>query len=94
MTYFAKIDENDMVVRVISAEQDFIDAEHPGLGPKESWIQTSYNNNIRRCYAGLGYKYYRDASLKDGGIFLRPEEIEYAEKIVEQWKSQGEKNEK
>lgn len=53
MSHFARI-ENNIVVDVIVAEQDFInqiDGE---------WIQTSYNNNIRKNYAGIGMIYDRE----------------------------------
>ena len=65
MTHFAEIDSDGIVLRVIVAEQDFIDSEV--LGPKENWIQTSYNTHkgihtkgktpLRKNYAGIGYKY-------------------------------------
>tara|TARA_R110002167_G_scaffold270856_1_gene477412 strand:- start:64 stop:411 length:348 start_codon:yes stop_codon:yes gene_type:complete len=57
-----------VVARVIVAEQDFIDKEV--LGPKENWIQTSYNTfggvhsdggiPLRKNYAGVGYIYDLD----------------------------------
>jgi len=50
MSHFAKI-ENGIVTEVIVAEQDFIDT----LDGR--WIQTSYNANIRKNYAGIGYTY-------------------------------------
>ncbi len=60
MTYFAEVIDG-IVTKVIVAEQDFID----GLPNKEQWIQTSYNNNIRKNYAGVGYSYdeARDAFI-------------------------------
>ena len=60
MTHFAEVIDG-IVTRVIVAEQDFID----GLPNKEQWIQTSYNNNIRKNYAGVGYSYdeVRDAFI-------------------------------
>ena len=60
MTYFAEVIDG-IVTKVIVAEQDFID----GLPNKEQWIQTSYNNNIRKNYAGRGYSYdeVRDAFI-------------------------------
>lgn len=69
MSHFAQIDSNNKVIQVIVIEQDVIDT---GLfGPKESWIQTSYNTHggvhlqggtpLRKNYAGIGYSY--DASL-------------------------------
>lgn len=60
MTHFAEVIDG-IVTKVIVAEQDFID----GLPNKEQWIQTSYNNNIRKNYAGRGYSYdeVRDAFI-------------------------------
>jgi hypothetical protein len=83
MSHFAQVDENDVVVQVIVAEQDFIDS---GLvGDPASWIQTSYNTRngihygpdgepdggiaLRGNYASIGYKYDR---VND--VFLLPEE--------------------
>ena len=65
MAHFAQIDENNHVVQVIVAEQDFIDS---GLvGDPARWIQTSYNTHagehrlggtpLRKNYAGLGFTY-------------------------------------
>jgi hypothetical protein len=41
MAHFAEIDENNIVLRVIVAEQEFIDSGE--LGDPSKWIQTSYN---------------------------------------------------
>jgi hypothetical protein len=61
MAHFAEIDENNLVTRVLvipdNAEdrgQDYL-ANDLGLGG--TWIQTSYNNNIRKNYAGIGFTY-------------------------------------
>jgi len=71
MSHFAKI-ENDKVVQVIVAEQEFIDSQ-PG-----EWIQTSYNTRggehpegrpLRKNYAGIGYTYDRK---KDAFIEPKP----------------------
>jgi hypothetical protein len=44
MGSFAEIDDNNIVLRVIVAEQDFIDT---GLvGDPSNWIQTSYNTKF------------------------------------------------
>jgi hypothetical protein len=62
MSHFAKV-LNGKVVQVIVAEpeffQTFVDSS-PG-----TWIQTSYNGNIRKNYAGIGYTYdsQRDAFI-------------------------------
>ena len=61
MAHFAEIDENNIVKRVLVVDnsqehrgEDFLSNEL-GLGGR--WIQTSYNNNFRRRYAGIGFKY-------------------------------------
>jgi hypothetical protein len=75
MAHFAEIDETSMVVRVLvvpdseeSNGQDYL-ANVLGLGG--TWIQTSYNGNIRKNFAGIGYTYdpVRDA-------FIAPEPID------------------
>ena len=65
MAHFAEIDSNNIVTRVLVVAneqehrgQDFL-ANELGLGG--NWIQTSYNANFRKHYAGIGYSY--DASL-------------------------------
>lgn len=74
MSHFAQIDDNDIVINVIVAEQAFINSEI--LGSANSWIQTSYNTRanihydtvtnqpdggiaLRGNYAGIGFKYDR-----------------------------------
>ena len=54
MAHFAKV-EDHIVTQVIVAEPEFFDTfvdSSPG-----EWIQTSYNNNIRKNYAGIGFTY-------------------------------------
>ena len=69
MAHFAEIDNNNIVVRVLVVDNSL---EHRGsdflandLGLGGTWIQTSYNNNIRKNYAGIGYTYdaIRDAFI-------------------------------
>lgn len=68
MAHFAEIDENNVVQRVIVVSNDdcgggdFPSSETPGaafcnnlLGG--TWKQTSYNNNFRVRYAGIGFTY-------------------------------------
>ena len=55
MSHFAKIDSNNIVTEVIVAEQDFINSG--AVGDSFLWVQTSYNNNFRKNYAGVGYTY-------------------------------------
>ena len=55
MAHFAKIDNNNLVTEVIVAEKNFINS---GLvGDEFLWVQTSYNNNFRKNFAGIGYTY-------------------------------------
>ena len=54
MSHFAKV-ENGIVTTVIVAEQDFINSGQ--VGDSFLWVQTSYNNNFRKNYAGIGYAY-------------------------------------
>lgn len=73
MSHFAQIDENNIVINVIVAEQDFIDSG--AVGDPSTWIQTSYNTHagehklggtpLRKNYAGIGYTYdsVRDAFI-------------------------------
>lgn len=61
MGHFAKIDENNIVVQVIVAEQAFIDSG--AVGDPAKWIQTSYNTR-----AGV---HYDQDGKPDGGIPLR-----------------------
>jgi len=60
--HYAKI-ENNIVTKVIVAEAEFFDTfvdDSPG-----EWLQTSYNNNIRKNFAGIGFTYdvERDAFI-------------------------------
>jgi len=65
MAHFAKIDSNNIVTEVISAEQDFINSG--AVGDSFLWIQTSYNNNFRKQFGGVGYTYD-----KTNDIFVAP----------------------
>lgn len=83
MSHFAKIDENNIVVQVIVAEQDFINTG--AVGDPTNWIQTSYNTRggihygqdgqpddgvaLRKNFAGKGYTYDAD---RDAFIPPRP----------------------
>ncbi len=71
MGHYAKIDENNVVTQVVVVDnKDMSDAsgvekEHIGAAHLEkilggTWKQTSYNGNIRKNYAGIGYTYRED----------------------------------
>lgn len=79
MAHFAELDENNIVLRVIVVHNsDCLDvngneSEAVGVGFcvklfGGNWVQTSYNGNIRKHYAGIGYKY--DAALD---AFISPQ---------------------
>jgi len=65
MSHFAEVDSTNTVLRVIVAEQDFIDSG--AVGDPKHWIQTSYNTHggvhlnggipLRKNYAEAGYIY-------------------------------------
>ena len=72
MAHFAEIDANGVVQRVIvvankdTADADGNEVESIGVAFCQNllggnWKQTSYNANIRKNYAGIGYTY--DAGL-------------------------------
>ena len=61
MAHFAEINENNIVKQVLVVDNSL---EHRGadflandLGLGGTWIQTSYNHNIRKQFAGIGYTY-------------------------------------
>jgi hypothetical protein len=66
MSHWAEIDENKIVIRVLVGDNNSADegeAFMNSLGG--TWVKTSYNGNIRKNYAGVGFEYdsYRDAFI-------------------------------
>lgn len=63
MAHFAKINDENIVEEVIVISNDDAPNEKAGkkfiadLGIEGNWIQTSYNNNIRGKFAGIGDSY-------------------------------------
>lgn len=70
MAHFAQLDDNNQVTQVIVVNNsDTLDgngqeSEAVGIvfcqslfGADTRWAQTSYNSNIRKNYAGIGYTY-------------------------------------
>jgi hypothetical protein len=71
MSHWAEIDENKTVLRVLvgnNSEPDEGEAFMNSLGG--TWVKTSYNGNIRKNFAGIGYTY--DAE-RDAFIAPKPE---------------------
>ena len=69
MAHFAKLDENNIVTEVLVVSNDILlktdgtESEYKGktflnsLFGIATWVQTSYNGNIRKQFAGIGYTY-------------------------------------
>lgn len=60
MAHFARVENNivtDILVVANDLENRGADFLANDLGLGGTWIQTSYNNNIRKQYAGIGYTY-------------------------------------
>ena len=70
MAYFAELDENNVVLRVISVSNEITtqnseEQEQLGINFCQNlfggiWLQTSFNNRIRKNYAGPGFVYDAD----------------------------------
>ncbi len=52
MAHFAEIDQNNVVLRVMVAEPEFINEGH--MGDPSNWIQTSYNTCDGKHYGANG----------------------------------------
>lgn len=76
MAYFAQIDDDGTVLRVISVSNEHAPDPAPAhseplgqafianaLGLDGTWRQTSYNNSWRKMYAGPGYLFDADAEV-------------------------------
>lgn len=76
MAHFAQLDENNIVIQVIVVnnnellDENNVEQESKGIAFCQSllggnWKQTSYNGNMRKNYAGIGFTYdeSRDAFI-------------------------------
>jgi hypothetical protein len=59
MAHFAEIDANNVVTRVLVTDNDAPNEGYDWLVETfgGTWIQTSYNKNFRRTFAGIGSIY-------------------------------------
>jgi len=70
LAHFSRLDENNVVTQVIvvanedTTDTNGVEVEEIGvafckklLGAETNWKQTSYNNNFRVRYAGIGYSF-------------------------------------
>lgn len=80
VAHFAELDENNIVIRVIVVNNNELldengnELESKGIQFCQSifngnWIQTSYNANFRKNYAGIGFFY---DETKDAFIPIKP----------------------
>ena len=67
MAHWAEIDNNNIVLRVTVGDNNLPDEGYQWLIDNlgGTWIKTSYNGNIRKNYAGIGFTYdaERDAFI-------------------------------
>ena len=85
MSHWAEIDENNTVLRVLvgnNSEPDEGEAFMNSLGG--TWVKTSYNGNIRKNYAGIGYTY---DTGRDAFISPKPYESWVLNEETCQWES-------
>ena len=82
MSHFAEINSDSIVQRVIVAEQDFINSG--AVGDSFNWVQTSYNGNFRKNYAGSGYTFDK---AKDAFIAPKPYPSWLLVEATCQWKA-------
>jgi hypothetical protein len=67
MAHFAEIDNNNLVIRVLVTDNQALNEGYDWLIETlgGTWVQTSYNRNIRKNFAGIGFTYdvERDAFI-------------------------------
>jgi hypothetical protein len=73
MAHWAEIDEDKVVLRVTVGSNDELDEGYQWLMDNlgGTWVKTSYNGNIRKNYAGIGFTYDEE---RDAFIPPKPEE--------------------
>lgn len=68
MAHFVKLDKNNIVTQAVVVDnqvllEDSNESEQKGIDflntlfGNATWVQTSYNGNIRKQFAGIGYTY-------------------------------------
>ena len=81
MAHFAKLGTGDIVEKVEVVSNDIATTEQAGIDflkdfyndHNATWVQTSYNHNFRKNFAGIGHWYY-----KNRDAFIQP-------KLYESW---------
>ena len=76
MAHFAKLKVGNIVETVVVVHNDVATSEQVGIdflnnlyGTRDVWVQTSYNGNFRKNFAGVGFKY---DDVKDAFIAPQP----------------------
>lgn len=91
MSHWAEIDSNKTVLRVLVGDNNDPNGDEgyqwliDNLGG--TWVKTSYNGNIRKNYAGIGFTYdeVRDAFIPpkpDGNFILDEETCTWKEETI------------
>jgi len=71
MSHWAELDDNNIVLRVVVCDNNDPNGDEgyqwliDNLGGR--WVQTSYNDNFRGAFAGIGFRY----DVADD-VFVRP----------------------
>jgi hypothetical protein len=94
MAHFAQLENNIVTKVIVVANQDILDengqeSEQKGIDFCSNllggtWKQTSYNGNIRKNYAGVGYTYDEG---RDAFIAPKPFASWLLDETTAQWKS-------
>ena len=84
MSHWAQIDDNNIVLQVLVGPNygDEGEAFFNALGG--TWVKTSYNGNIRKNYAGIGFTYDAD---RDAFIAPKPFNSWLLNEETCQWKA-------
>jgi hypothetical protein len=72
MSHWAELDNDNKVIRVTVGDNNEPDEGYQWLIDNlgGTWVKTSYNGNIRKNYAGIGYTY---DEVRDAFIPAKPE---------------------
>jgi hypothetical protein len=94
MAHFAQLENNIVTKVIVVSNQDILDengqeSEQKGIDFCSNllggtWIQTSYNGNIRKNYAGVGYTYDEG---RDAFIAPKPFASWLLNETTAQWKA-------
>jgi hypothetical protein len=86
LAHFAELDENSIVTRVLVTDNDAPNEGYDWLIENlgGTWIQTSYNGNIRKNYAGIGFTYDLD---RDAFISPKPYDSWLLVEETAQWEA-------